>query len=189
MKKVIIAVVAIVVIVGGGAAAYFFFVKSGDNSSSSASSGATAAAPLSSVTACDVLTEDVAKAILGTDISKPDGSIGDISTADIAVTNCNYTTNIHATSSSVPKASGVSVLARVAKTEAGATSNKEQFQSKPAGVEDVNGIGDNAFYNPAFRQLNVLKGNNWYIVTYYIDSITNANSDTDKQLAQKLQFQ
>ena len=188
MNRFYIAIAAVVVI-AGGAAAYLLIAKPGGDNNSSKKTDTVSVAPLSSVTACDVLTEDVAKAILGDDVTQPDGSIGDISTSDIAVTNCNFTTKITSTdTSSLPKASGVSVLARVAKTQAGATDNKTQFNSRPDGVEDVAGLGDSAFYNPSFRQLNILKGNNWYIVTHYIDTITNANLDSDKKLAEKIQF-
>ena len=186
MKKIIIAIVAVVIVFGGGIGAYFLIANPKSSTSSGSSSSST---PLSSVTACDVLTDTVAKSIIGDDTSKPAGSVGDISTTDIAVTTCSYTTNIHTTSTSIPKSSGVSVLARIAKTEAGAANNKEQFTNKPANVQVVKDIGDAAFYNPDFRQLNVLKGNNWYIVTYYVDTITNSTIDTDKQLAQALKFQ
>ena len=188
MNKFYIAIAAVVVI-AGGAAAYLLIAKPGANNSSSKKTDTVSVAPLSTVKACDVLTEDIAKDVLGAEVTQPDGSIGDISTSDIAVTNCNFTTKITSTdTSSLPKASGVSVLARVAKTQAGANDNKTQFKERPDGVEDVSGFGDAAFYNPSFRQLNILKGNNWYIVTYYIDSVTNASLDTDKKLAEKIQF-
>lgn len=188
MKKFYIAIAA-VVIIAGGAAAYLLLAKPGSNGDSSKGTGSVTVAPLSNVKACDILTQDVAKAVLGDNIDQPDGSVANTSTTDISVTTCNFTTKISASdTTSIPKSSGVSVLARVAKTQTGANDNKEQFKNRPEGVQDVQGLGDSAFYNPGFRQLNVLKGNNWFIVTYYIDSYTNANLDTDKQLAQKLQF-
>ncbi len=188
MNKFYIAIAA-VVIIAGGAAAYLLLAKPGALDNKSKSSDSVTVAPLSKVTACDILTEDIAKSILGAEVNQPDGSIGDISTSDISITNCNFTTKIASTdTASLPKASGVSVLARVAKTQAGATENKDQFKNRPSDVEDVPGIGDSAFYNPPFRQLNVLKGNNWFIVTYYVDTYTNASLETNKQLAQKLQF-
>lgn len=187
MNKFYIAI-ALVVVVAGGAAAYILLTKPNDTSSDK-STDSVSVAPLSTVTACDILTEDVAKSLLGDDIDKPDSSIGDVSSSDVSVTNCSYNTKVTASSSTtMPKISAVSVLARVAKNQTGADSNKQQFSSRPAGVEDVPGIGDASFYSPDFRQLNVLKGNNWYIVTYYVDALTNASLETNKQLAQKLQF-
>ncbi len=37
--------------------------------------------------------------------------------------------------------------------------------SKPAGVQDVSNVGDKAYWNPSFGQLNVLKNGNWYILS------------------------
>lgn len=187
MNKFYIAI-ALVVLIAGGAAAYILIAKPAGDSATKSTDSVTVQ-PLSSVTACDILTEDVAKALLGEDIDRPDSTIGDASNTDISVTNCGYNTKITATSSaSLPKISGVTLLARVAKTPAGAQSNTIGFEDRPSGVENVEGIGDSAFYSPDFRQLNVLKGDNWYIVTYYVDSIMNASLETNKQLAEKLTF-
>jgi hypothetical protein len=186
MNKTIIAIIVVVVVIAGGLTAYFLIAKPGTNPDSITSTQSTTL-PTAGVKACDILTDSIAKSLIGPDFVKPDGSVGNISTADIAVSNCNYITKIDvSTTTASVKSSGLSVLARVAKTASGASDNKLQFDSQPTGSENVTGIGDKAFYNPTFRQLNVLKGSNWYIVTYYIDAITNANLDSDKQLAQKL---
>jgi hypothetical protein len=107
--------------------------------------------------ACDVLTVAIARQILG-----PDAMTGtappSASTSSVSVTNCSYYS---------PKSTkAVTILARSALDQDGAASNAAQFGSSlPSGATKVKGLGDDAYWNPAFRQLNVLKHNNWYILT------------------------
>ena len=44
-------------------------------------------------------------------------------------------------------------------------------------------IGDKAFFNPQFLQLNILKGGNWYIASSYSGRPTSATIESDTQLA------
>lgn len=141
------------------------------------------------VKACDVLTEKVAKEILGEGAKKSDLATGDTSSDDINVSNCIYSAEIDPGAIKATNLKGVSILARSAKTSTGAESNKAVFdEQKPSGVTDVDGIGDDAYFNPEFGQLNVLKGNNWYIVTNYVGSPTKASLEDDKTLAEMLTF-
>jgi hypothetical protein len=173
--KIIIATVAGLVIIAGVIVVYTIITQSVKSDT------------YASVNACDVLTKSAAQSLLGSTITKPDESQSNTSTTDLAVSNCTYMTKANP-SQSIPKTSGVSVLARIARTSEGAKSNKDQFAPGPSDAQAVTGIGDAAYYAPSFRQLNVLEGNNWYIVTYYKDSITNASLTSDKQLAAKLEF-
>ncbi|MCA9327277.1 hypothetical protein KDA14_01990 [Candidatus Saccharibacteria bacterium] len=193
MRKAIIISIAIITLAGIGVGAFFLFVKPSDGNSSSDqsslnSSGNTKVTYVP-IDACDVLTEGIAKQVIGNNIQKTSASSNTITTADIVVSSCNYLTQLSpADTSSVPKISGASLLVRVAKTSVGAESNRAQFLIKDKEVQTVDDLGDDAFYNPAFRQLHVLKGNNWYIITAYKDSITNSSLDINKKLAQKLTF-
>lgn len=140
------------------------------------------------VDACDVLTQAAATEVLGTGAEKSDTSAGNASSDDVSVSNCNYTLKPTGTAVGIETAKNTSVagvLARAAKTHAGAESNQAAFAAqKPAGVTDVSGYGDKAFFNPQFGQLNILKGNNWYIMsTYKGIKATAATLDDDKKLA------
>lgn len=131
------------------------------------------------VNACDVLTESAAKQVLGADAKKGDVSNYDTSSSDVSVSQCIYTA----------PSKGASILARAAKTKTGADSNKAMFgDQKPAGATDVSGIGDKAYFTSDLHQLNVLKGNNWYIVSNYTGLPRNATVETDSQLAKLLNF-
>ena len=186
MKKVIIIIVAVVVVVGA-VAAFFLLAKPGSSSDSSASKAGQL--PTASVKACDVLTKSVATSLLGDGAILPAGGVVTQSSADISESSCMYVITNGNTAKNALAGSGVQLYARVAKTEAGASSNKQSFTTVPSGSQAVSGVGDKAFYNPQFKQLNVLKGDNWYLATYYVGDLSNATLDTDKQFVQKLVLQ
>lgn len=141
------------------------------------------------VDACDVLTAAVAKNILGDAAAKGDLPGSQASTQDVSISSCVYTAKIDPTAAvRISNTKGASVLIRAAKTKAGADSNKSQFgANKPAGVQDVDGLGNTAFFNPQFGQLNVLKGGNWYILSSYSGS-ANGTLESDKTLANSLEL-
>lgn len=198
MNKLVLLIIGGVIVVGGGAA---ILVTRGNDSNSAKVTNTntgqsqdikTGTSALIAVDACDVLTESAAKQILGDGATKGDTSAGNASSDAVSVSSCVYTAKIDP-NVKVVKANntkGVGILARAAKTKTGADTNKAQFGSaKPAGVQDVSGIGDDAFFNPKFGQLNVLKGNNWYIVSNYSGSATGGTVESDTQLANLLNFQ
>jgi hypothetical protein len=192
-NKVTIGIVIALIIIVGGAAVYNVLNgnKSNPNQilSTASNNSKVSTSELATITACDVLTEDTAKSILGDTIDHQDPSLGSANTADLSVSSCIYSTKVTTTSTATaPKSSGINLLARIALTQTGAESNKSQFEGLGAGQQEIKNLGDKAFYAAAFRQINVLKNNNWYIVTYYKDTATNANLDTDKQLAEKIQY-
>lgn len=190
MNKIIIAVAVTLVLVLGGLATYFV-INNQDKVASPATTnipGDTQKLATANVKACDILTEEIAEQILGENLDHPDASAADSETPDLSVSNCNYATKLQSDGTGLPKSDGVSLLARIAKTDIGALGNKTQFDSVKSNVDFVDGIGDKAFYYPDFRQLNVLKGGNWYVVTYYKDTVTNASLENNKKLAEKLDF-
>ncbi len=192
-KKVVLSVVGLVIVVAIGG--YFLTQKNTDSSKPNSSASSTSAtkenvsskdAPLVAVDACNVLTDQAAKQLLGEAAVKGavPPSVG--ATGDISVSNCTYYTKSDTGSIMEQAASKktASVLARSAKTKTGADSNKVSFTSgKPADSQDVTGYGDKAFWSPKMGQLNILKGNNWYILTYYTGTKPNGVLDQVKQLA------
>jgi hypothetical protein len=80
------------------------------------------------------------------------------------------------------------ILVRSPKTQKGADENKDQFTSnKPPDVQDVEGYGDSAYWNPSFGQLNVLKGDTWYILSNNIGAFSQSpRLDDAKKLADEL---
>ncbi|HSX00316.1 MAG TPA: hypothetical protein VLH38_04735 [Patescibacteria group bacterium] len=177
MKKLVFIIGGIIIVAGIVIGAVLLLHKSDNKSTGktnqSSSSTSTAAAPTNTdsykdVEACKTFTLPDAKVLLGGDVKAGAGNgVGDASSGDIDVSTCSY--------SSVSSGKTVTVLARSAKTAAGAESNASVFGvNKPVGKQDVSGIGDKAFWDPPLSQLDVLKGNNWYI----IGNITGTHADS-----------
>jgi hypothetical protein len=190
MKKAVVIAIVVLALLLGGAGVYVMLTKSNGNTLPRVTSSST---PITATNldACDILTSDIAKAVVGQAVEKVSPATSVIGTADNNVSSCYYVTKsiTNGNNTDGPKISGVSLLVYVAKTESGAESNKGQFTDLSSDVQRVTGIGDAAFYNPQFHQLHVLKGNNWYIINNFKDSVLNSDLDSDKQLAAKLNFQ
>lgn len=197
MKKLTILIIGFVIVVGG-VSAVLIIRNNGDKNTTvtdtktgQSTDVKTGSNAIIAVVACDILTEATAKNILGDAAAKGDLPAGSqVSTKDLSVSSCIYTAKIDpAAAVRISNTKGVSVLVRAAKTNSGAASNKAQFGSaKPAGVQDVAGIGDAAFFNPQYGQLNVLKGGNWYILSNYSGSTTGGTLESNKKLADLLEL-
>ena len=190
MNKLVLLIAGGVIVVGGGA--IYFTTKGGADKPTTASQTVkTGSDALVAVDACDVLTDSVATQVLGAGATKGDTAAGSASSDDVSVSNCAYTLKAVNGGSVLEQVQGThaaGLLVRAAKSQTGAESNKGQFGSaKPAGVENVSGYGDSAYWNPQFGQLNILKGGNWYILSNYVGTNpTKGTLDQAKQLADAL---
>lgn len=183
-KKLLVIVAAAVILVGG---VFMLTSKKAESPStdSTTSESTSSDSKSAGIDACSILTESIAKQVLGNDATKgtePSGASSD----DVAVSNCTYLSN----GSKLTEIKGANVLVRTGLTNAGKESNKSQFGSgAPAGSQHVDGFGDDANFYPAFGQLNVLKNGNWYIVSNYTGTNpSKATLDEVKALATRLQF-
>lgn len=131
----------------------------------------------SSPQACDVLTLDVAKKI-SAGVAANDTQAADTNTDSIVVSNCNYY-------DATAKIS-IALLVRGAKDETGANSNKAQFDTLPSGAQSVSGYGDKAYWDVNFGQLNILKNNNWYILSSGPATPSSRTLDAAKLLADSI---
>ena len=161
--------------------------KHADKTSSSAASSQTQKSKktFSERQACTVFTLADAKQVLG-DSAKGGDTNSSTSSNDLAVSTCSYTQD---SGSNVPVSSSksASLLVRAPKTGAGITSNQNQFgYLKPAESQHVDGYGDNAYWDPQFGQLNILKNNTWYIVSNGPITPSARTLDQAKQLADLL---
>lgn len=131
--------------------------------------------------ACDIFTLANAKKLLG-DTAKGGETTASSSSADLAVTDCTYTQD-SGSNAPVTGAKSATLLVRAPKTKQGSTSNQNQFGPlKPGGVQDVAGYGDSAYWDPQYGQLNILKNDNWYILSY------GSIAPSDRTLAQTEQL-
>ncbi len=118
--------------------------------------------PTQTKNACDILTQEVAKSLLG--------SVADASRAPAVTRSADLTVSTCARANAaadLKRSVSVSLLLRAAQTKVGATSNEMVFAADalPAGATVITGYGDKAFWNPGFGQLNILRRGNWYILS------------------------
>lgn len=126
--------------------------------------------------ACDLLTMDEAKSLLG------DTTINGVNTlpvqqGNLTVSKCSYSDGLPDTANAVVAA----IVVRSGINDIGIEINKAQFLSgKPsAGIQDVEGVGDQAYFNTGLGQLNVLKDSTWILVSYGLASSPQANTLED----------
>ena len=105
--------------------------------------------------ACDILSLAVAQKV-APGVVATDAQTSDVSSDSITVSSCNYYDMTNKVS--------VGLLVRGAKDNAGAQSNKTQFDTLPSGAQSVSGYGDMAYWEPTLGQFNILKNHNWYIL-------------------------
>lgn len=174
MKKIVLWIGGAVILFGavyGGYQVIFVDDKDGDQAATESvepgehEAGATK-------TACDIFTDAVAAKVLGSGATQGESPArAGASTDDVSVTNCLYEIDD-------PDSEGTltaSVLVRGGKTDTGKSSNEFGFdnnkkidaQGGQTGTsEPISGIGEAAYFSPAFGQVNVLvdKGTYWLIV-------------------------
>ena len=133
--------------------------------------------------ACDLLTLAEAKTLLGD--STINGVVQTpVQQKNITVSKCGYSDGLPDTANAVVAA----IVVRSGINDAGIQQNKNEFVAgKPsAGVEDVSGIGDKAYFNTGNGQLNVLKDSTWIIASYGSGATPNANTLEDVTKLAKL---
>jgi uncharacterized membrane protein len=177
MKSKITLVVGGVVVVILAAAVAVVLMSRNSSAPTSEQNSHTTTTSYSPPKACEAFPLTVAQA-LSTGATGSDTLSTDTSTDSIVVSNCNYY-------DSAAKIS-LGLLVRGAKDAAGASTNHAQFDSLPAGSQQLSGYGDKAYWDPTFGQLNILKNNNWYILTNGQAVPSSRNIDDAKKLADRI---
>jgi len=117
-------------------------------------------------TACAIFSLADAKQLLG-DTAKGGATNNQTSSDDLAVSSCSYSQDAGANVPISSSNKSASLLVRAPKTSAGNRSNQNEFGPlKPAEAQPVNGYGDSAYWDAQYGQLNILKNNTWYILSY-----------------------
>lgn len=162
MRRVWLYVISAVLILGAATAIIAAMGDSKDHSQSPAPATSQSVA-FPQRKACSIFSLADAKQVLGD--SAKGGSNNPDSPEDLDVSACSYTQDA---GSNVPVSGhkSASLLVRAPKSGAGTTSNQNQFgRLKPADSQPVTGYGDNAYWDPQYGQLNILKHNSWYILS------------------------
>ena len=115
--------------------------------------------------ACDMLTPAKAQDLLGDKVISVDTKGAAVS-GDIAISKCSYTDSNENKDLMIVAA----VAVRSGINDAGVLKNKRDFAASKANdtVENIENLGDSAYFNPLRGQLNILDGRRWIIVSYGI---------------------
>ena len=115
------------------------------------------------VSACDIFTLSDAQKLLSKNVEFEDTTVGAESSVDVDVSACSYSIPFRS-ADELAKAKTASVFIRTPKTAKGANINKQAFTTDlPAKAQNIQGYGQQAFWNPERSQLNVYKDGNWLI--------------------------
>lgn len=175
------------ILIAAAAAAILLAVKDSKSHDDQAVSrpAATSTAPAPVSKACRIFTLAEAKTLLG-DSVKGGPNLAAATSADLDVSTCTYTQS-SGSDASVSARKAASLLARVPKTDKGVASNDNEFGPlKPTTVQDVDGYGDHAYWDAEHGQLNILKNNDWYVLSYGSASPADRSLDQTRQLADLL---
>lgn len=115
------------------------------------------------VKACDLLTPAKANDILGDKVKGVDSN-DPVIKGNTAVSKCGYN-DLNPTEGQL-KVLAIAVQSGI--NDKGVAQNKAGFKQSQKGktLESVNGLGDEAYFDPATGMLNVLDGKRWIMLTY-----------------------
>lgn len=137
------------------------------------------------VKACRIFTLPDAKKLLG-ESAKGGTNPVYTSSADLDVSTCSYSQG-QGTSAAVSSLRSATLLVREPKSASGSSSNRNQFGPlKPQDSQDVAGYGDSAYWDTEHGQLNILKNDKWYILSFGPVTPANRTLDQTRQLADLL---
>lgn len=173
------------ILITGAGVAVFLAADNAKNNKSKSSSPSNLSTTAKSKKACSIFTLGEAKQLLG-DAAKGVASPPENESNYISVSSCVYNQS-SGPSAPVTATKTASLLVRSPKTPAGAQSNADQFDIvKPVSVQDVSGYGDKAYWDPDHGQLDILKNNNWYVLSYGSPTVSSRSLDETKRLADLL---
>ena len=136
------------------------------------------AAPKPESLACDALTAEAAKRILGKQATSTKANdMSDLATTNTTLSSCAY----------MDGTTRLQVTVRTPNGNLGVSKNATVFGSdRPANAAKVDGLGQSAFWDPDTHRLNILHSNIWYIVDLGENSTQAAAETAASQLAVKL---
>ncbi len=134
--------------------------------------------------ACDLLSEEEAKEMLGQNVLHQPASNPTLKD-NVATSKCGYTDTNPEQNHMIVAADAV----RSSVNDDGTTKNTREFATAKlnSGTQTVDHLGDKAFFNPELGQLNILSGRNWIIISFGAGTSPKNNSlDKAVELAQKV---
>jgi hypothetical protein len=132
--------------------------------------------------ACTIFSLADAKQLLGDNAKGGSNPVSE-SSSDFDVSTCTYTQD-QGNNAPVASRKSATLQVQAPKTDIGIASNQREFGPlRPTNAEDVAGYGDQAYWDPEHGQLNILKNNIWYILSFGPSTPAGRTLDQAKQLA------
>ncbi|HET9721593.1 MAG TPA: hypothetical protein VFP32_01000 [Candidatus Saccharimonadales bacterium] len=164
MRKIVGYVLALI-LVGGAAALIIIAVNNGRGHNDAALDTSSVQSAPAHKKACDIFTLADAKKLLG-DNAKGGQSTPDKSSSDLSVSTCSYTAD-SGSNAPVSSNNSASLTVRTPSSSAGTQVGQKEFDYPPAPQDQkVTGYGDDAYWDAQTGQLNILKNNIWYVLSY-----------------------
>jgi len=185
-RKLIIAFEVILIV--AAVSAVVFILKHPDRHDDKTTGGnpSQQTAYVKQVLACQRYTLADAKQLLGKDANASTSPIYDSSGANLYTSSCTYTTQAIPGQTNTRKTSST-LLMRQPKSDKGTLSNQNEFGSLvPATAIPITGYGDKAFWDPTHGELNILKGNIWYVLSIGPATPADRGLDQAKSMADLL---
>lgn len=140
--------------------------------------------------ACDLFSQDIAASVLGATAQKSTGTNDDlVATDEINVSSCHYDNAATEPSNLV----SASLMLRAARSEAHFGTNKLGFETTRGTDTDstanqtIDNLGEAAFYNPGFGQVNVLvDGGRYWLIVQAGDKNLDLSQKLARQVLEKL---
>lgn len=134
--------------------------------------------------ACNTLSTIEAKELLGNNALNTNAD-DPVLSKNTATSKCGYADG----NADTTKLQVAAVIVRSGFNDEGVQQNKDEFANgtPTRAVEIVKDVGDSAYFNQTNGQLNVLKGRDWFVLSYGLGSTPETNSlESVLKLAQKV---
>ena len=140
--------------------------------------------------ACAFFTLSDAKKLLGDDAKAGNNPAYEPGGTSIYTSSCTYSTHkgtVQPAGATAGSKQSATLLIRQPNTDKGTQTIQGEFgELKPTGVQDVAGYGDSAFWDPAHGEFNILKNNNWYVLSIGPPAPSGRSLDQAKSMADLL---
>ncbi len=180
-KIVMLVILALVFVAAAVVAGVVVLHRSNNHSSGASATNSSQTTSPAQREACEIFTLADAKQILNGDVAGGDMEATGTS-KDVRVSGCSYKLSSAAALAADTKSA--SLIAHFPRTSVGIASDQKAFKGPlPPGSTIVGGYGDKAFWDRQLGQLNILKNNIWYVLTYGTAAPADRSLQQTKQLA------
>lgn len=185
MKHRLIILAELIVIIAAIVAAVFIF-RHPDRHDDKTAQNTPVQSAASQKPACKYFTLTDAKQLLGDGAKAGTNPVYESLGSNVYTSSCTYTLEPPLSQAAAVKKAATLVV-RQPKADKGLQSIQSEFGAlKPVDAQDVGGYGDSAFWDADKGELNILKNNNWYVLSIGPSTPSQRSLDQAKAMADLL---